>query len=130
MFQKISATITEKNLVIYKLLHDSLFVFLLFFVLALIAEGALPGVIASHFGLYKIAVLILLNILAITSIGRFFKITEKNISHKKIAGSLFFLSALLIFNGLIKLPLILSLFILITVFAIFYFLFKVFQEKE
>jgi len=102
---------------------------LIFFVLALIAEGLLPEIIATHFALYKIALLILGNVLAITGLQKVTSIHEENKINKKIAGSLFFILALLIFNSLFKLNIFLNLFILIFIFITVYFIFKVFQEK-
>jgi len=119
----------QNSILAYKILHDSLLVLLIFFVLALIAEGLLPGIIATHFALYKIALLILGNVLAITGLQKVTSIHEENKINKKIAGSLFFILALLIFNSLFKLNIFLNLFILIFIFITVYFIFKVFQEK-
>ncbi len=128
MFQQFQ--INRQNLiVIYKILHDSLLVLLIFFVLALIAEGLLPGIISNHFALYKIALLLLVNVLAITGLQKITGAHEEDVINKKIAGSLFFILALLIFNSLFKLNIFLNLFILIFIFATVYFIFKVFQEK-
>jgi len=92
----------QNSILAYKILHDSLLVLLIFFVLALIAEGLLPEIIATHFALYKIALLILGNVLAITGLQKVTSIHEENKINKKIAGSLFFILALLIFNSLFK----------------------------
>ena len=119
----------QNSILAYKILHDSLLVLLIFFVLALIAEGLLPEIIATHFALYKIALLILGNVLAITGLQKVTSIHEENKINKKIAGSLFFILALLIFNSLFKLNIFLNLFILIFIFITVYFIFKVFQEK-
>lgn len=115
--------------IVYKLLHDGLLILLIFFMLALVAEGVLPGIIASHFGLYKVALLILGNILAIFGIRKIAGIYADSAIDKKIAWPLIFISALLIFNSLIKLNFILNLFILIFIFASGYFIAKVLQEE-
>lgn len=64
-------------LIIYKLLHDTLFVSTSFFFLALIAEAILPGIIIAHVGFSKIVIFVLLNILLLG-------ILEKRISPEKI----------------------------------------------
>ena len=128
MFQQFQ--INKQNLTLaYKILHDSLLILLIFFVLALIAEGLLPGIISSHFALYKIALLLLGNVLAITGLQKIIGAHEEDVINKKISGSLFFILALLIFNSLFKLNIFLNLFILIFIFVTVYFIFKVFQEK-
>jgi len=104
-------------------------IMLIFFVLALLAEGALPGIISTHFGLYKVALLVLGNILVIIGIGKFLGISQLNSINKKIAWPLLFILALLIFNSLLRLNIFLNLFILIFVFITSYFLIKIFQEK-
>lgn len=113
----------------YKLLHDTLLLMLVFFILTLLAEGVLPGIISSRFGMYKIALLTLGNILAIAGIKKFIGNYKENIVSKKIIAALLFISALLLFNSLLKLNIFLNLFILFFIFAIIYFLFKLFQEK-
>ena len=114
---------------IYKLLHDSLLILMTFFVLTLIAEGVLPGIISNHFGLYKITIVILLNILAILGIKKNADLPAENSINKKIAWPLLFILALLIFNSLLKLNIFLILTILTAILASGYFIFKVFQEE-
>ncbi len=134
MLKLTSSLAPEKILIGYKLLHDSLFVLLVFFMLTLLAEGALPGIVSNHFGLYKIAILLMLNVLAILGISRKMKIAAEKTSNKKIVetrliASLLIICALLLFNSLFKLNIFLNIFILITLFVTSYFLIKVFQEK-
>ena len=113
----------------YKLLHDSLLLLLIFFTLALVAEGVLPGIISNHFGLYKIAILITANVLAIFAAKKIAVIREESVTSKKIAWPLFFVLALLIFNSLLKLNIFLNLFILVFVSITTYFILKTFQEE-
>jgi len=113
----------------YKLLHDCLLILLVFFVFALIAEGILPGIISNHFGLYKIAILFMINVLAIFGAGKAAGVYAEVRINKKIAWPLLFMLALLIFNSLLKLNIFLNLFILIFIFVTSYFLIKTFQEK-
>ncbi|KKR22106.1 MAG: hypothetical protein UT50_C0001G0018 [Candidatus Moranbacteria bacterium GW2011_GWA2_39_41] len=132
MFPQIKFSAGPKTIILYKLLNDSLLVLLTFFMLTLLAEGALPGVVSTHIGLYKIVIMILLNVLAITGIGKVIKVPEKA-SNKKIVetrliASLLIICALLLFNSLLKLNIFLNIFILITLFVTSYFLIRVFQE--
>lgn len=129
MFPRIKFSASPKIIILYKLLNDSLLVLLTFFLLTMLAEGVLPGVVSSHIGLYKIVVAIILNVLAITSIGKIIKAPEKN-TNKKIVWPLFFICALLLFNSLLKLNIYLNIFILLIIFVISYFLIKVFQEEK
>lgn len=127
MFRK---RLNKENLaVVYKLLHDLLFVLLVFFVLALIAEGLLPGVISSHIGLYKIALLTLVNIMAISGLQKFLGFADGNASNKKTAYALLVIILLLLFNSLFKLDIFLNLSILILILVSAYFIFRVFQEE-
>lgn len=119
----------DTTIIIYKLLHDFLFLWLAFFTFALIADGLITGIVSSRMGLYMIALILLVTVFLIHQLVINLQIKSTTKINKKIAGSLFFLSMLIIFNSLIKLPLMLSLFILIVVFVMFYFLLKVFQEK-
>ncbi|MDO8241179.1 MAG: hypothetical protein Q7T51_04335 [Candidatus Moranbacteria bacterium] len=134
MFPQIKFSAGPKVVILYKLLNDSLLVMLTFFMLTLLAEGALPGIISSHIGLYKIVIAILVNILAITAIGKIIKApenaTNKKIVETRLIASLLIICALLLFNSLLKLNIYLNIFILITLFVISYFLIRVFQEEK
>lgn len=120
----------DKIIISYKLLHDFLFLWMIFFAFALIADGLIAGIVSSRMGLYAIALILLINIFLIRRLRTNAQIENTTGINKKTAGLLFFISGLLIFNGLIKLPIFLSLFILILVFVIFYFLFKILQEEK
>jgi hypothetical protein len=102
---------------------------MIFFVFALIADGLIAGIVSARMGLYAIALILLVNVFLIHQLRISTQIENIGKVNKKIAGLLFFIFGLLIFNSLIKLPIFLSLFILIIVFVIFYFLLKVFQEE-
>jgi hypothetical protein len=129
MFKLIPLHNPEKIKIVYKLLHDSLLILLVFFVLALIAEGVIQGIISNHFGIYKIAILVLVNILAVINLGRFMGISTKNKTNKKIAWPLFFILTLLVFNSMFRLNIYLNLFILLAVAIVSYFIFKILQEE-
>lgn len=118
----------ENLLIIYKLLTDSLFILFVVFILSMLAEGALPGIISGHIGLYKIALLIAVDTLIISLIMKQAEIPERTATNKKIAWSLFFILGLLIFNSLLQLNIFLAIFLLATIFVMTYYLLKVFQE--
>lgn len=113
------------QLILYKLLNDLLFCWLIFFLLTLVAEGLLPGIITRHLSFLKIILALILNLVAIYILGSFSSI---NIQSKKIEKRNFFwltlLATFLIFNSLIKINLTLNIFILIFSLAIIYFSFK------
>ena len=113
------------QLILYKLLNDLLFCWLIFFLLTLVAEGLLPGIITRHLSFLKIILVLILNLVAIYILGSFSSI---NLQPKKIEKRNFFwltlLAIFLIFNSLIKINLILNIFILIFSLAIIYFSFK------
>lgn len=111
-------------IVLYKVSYDTLFIFLIFFVLALISEILLPGIITSHFGMSKIITLILGNIFLITLLGNHLKIENLNQKiNKKIILGVSFLGILLILNNLKGVSFYLNLFLTtlsIGVVALFY----------
>jgi len=66
MFHKLRLLSNRENLkVVYKILHDILFIVLIFFLLALIAEGLIPGIITTHIGFSRVVTFIFVNLLAI-----------------------------------------------------------------
>ncbi len=121
--------------IIYKLLHDSLFMFIIFFILALIAEAVLPGIIISHIGFSKMIIVILVNILLLQILAK--KITTdqvvenmeaKNKSAKKFILPLLILGALLIFNSQLEMNIFLNLFFILISGIIGYLSYKVLFE--
>ena len=119
-----------KLVIAYKLLHDVLFVLIIFFLGSMIAEGLLPNIISTHIGLYKILLAILLNILAINFLAMKTGLNPGKFSNKKAAIALLLVLAMLLFNSMLRINLALNLFILLIAAAIFYFLYKVlFLEK-
>ncbi len=121
--------------IIYKLLHDSLFMFVIFFALALIAEAVLPGIIVSHIGFSKIVIVILTNILLLQILAK--KITPdqiienagaKNKSAKKFIIPLLVLGALLIFNSQMEMNIFLNLFFILISGIIGYLSYRVLFE--
>jgi hypothetical protein len=108
-------------LIFYKLLHDSLFMALIFFTLTLIAEAVLPGIIISHIGFSKIVFALLLNIfflklvakkIPLDCFGESVRKTDK--SWKKIILPLVALGALLFYNSQLGMNIFLSSFLLLV----------------
>lgn len=104
----------------YKLLHDSLFMLIIFFTLTLIAEAVLPGIIISHIGFSKIIIALLLNIFILNILAK--KVTPnqvnkniypKNNNLKKIIVIFSALGALLILNSQLGMNIFLNLFLLL-----------------
>ena len=118
-------------LIIYKLLNDVLFLLLIFFTAALIADGVLPGIVTNHISFLKIIIFIFLNLAAIYFIGNLSQVKlENNFKNKKAAIFLAVLAALLIFNSLFKLNIYLAVFILAVIVLTFYFLYKNFFSEK
>jgi len=126
---------SESLLIIYKLLHDLLFLLLLFFGMALVAEGVLPGIITAHVGFSKIVFLVVFNLLAIFFTGQKIKIEisakddKKTTVNKKLTAALVILFGLLVFNSLWAINIWLNLFLVICSLATLYLLVKLFFEE-
>lgn len=123
---------SDALLIIYKLLHDSLFMALIFFTLALIAEAVLPGIIISHIGFSKIVFALLLNIFLLKLVAKKIpldcfegNIQQTNKNWKKIIIPLLILSALLFFNSLLGMNTLLSSFLLLICTAIGYLSYQI-----
>ncbi len=119
----------------YKLLHDSLFMALIFFTLSLIAEAVLPGIIIYHIGFSKMVIIILLNILLLKILAKKIapdqidaNIPKENTGLKKISIPLIILGALLFFNSLLGMNIFLNLFFLLVSATIGYFSYKILFE--
>ncbi|EKE11338.1 MAG: hypothetical protein ACD_15C00104G0016 [uncultured bacterium] len=124
------AELLQKNApLLYKLSCDSLLILVFFFVLVLIAEGLLPGIISTRLGLYKIVVVICANLLLTISIKNLFLSEDQNLPSQKILWISLGIALLLIFNSLFSLPIYLNLFILALSGAIIFYIFQVFEEK-
>ena len=106
----------DKIAIIYKLLNDLLFLILFFFILTLIAESMLPGLVSSHMSFLHIIFFLTLNIFAIYIVGSLLKLEiYKRKINKKIAVLSAILAIILILNSLLKINLFLTLIILILV---------------
>jgi hypothetical protein len=119
----------------YKLLHDSLFVLIIFFLLTLIAEGILPGIIISHIGFSKLVFLLLGNILLLKILAKK-NIPVGNVKKndtldlKKIAIPLSALGALLVLNSQLGMDIFLNIFILALAGAISYLSYQILFNEE
>lgn len=129
MFRRILDNNKRNLTILYKLLHDLLLILIIFFMLALIAEGLLPGIITNHLSLSKIALAVMLSILAIHGIQKLSGISKTEQLTKKAAWPLLIVLALLIFNSLFRLNIVLGLFIAALAIVSTYFLAKTFMEK-
>jgi len=111
--------LTSKNFLtlVYKLLHDALYILLFTFTLILIAESLLPGLITAHVGLAKLVILLLLSFMGIISLGKKLDLTypKKNSLHKsKLLPIPVIILFLLIGNSLLGLALWENILITIT----------------
>jgi len=118
----------EKTRLVYKLLHDLLFILVIFFILALVAEGLLPGIVSSHIGLYKIILLILLVIFSINMVSKKAGIVPSSTVNENIKYAFLFILVALIFNGMLKLGLPISISILIFAMFFIYLSVKIFFD--
>lgn len=123
MFQKISPS-RETVLLTYKLLHDSLFILMFFFLSAIIAEGLLPGIISLHLALYNVAILILLNILCLSWLSKKCEIPATKAKNKKMLYLFFLIIIALTLNAMMNLNLLFIFFTLLLLSVTFYLLFE------
>lgn len=119
-------------IIFYKLLHDSLFVALIFFALALIFEAVLPGIIISHIGFSKIVITLLLNIFLLKMLAK--KITPDQVdqtlggkkgNQKKITVIIAIIGTLLVFNSQLGLNTFLNFFLLAISGAVTYLSYRI-----
>jgi hypothetical protein len=120
-----------KIIIFYKILNDLLFLLLLFFIFALIAEGLIYGIISIHISFLKLTLLIFINLLAIYAVGFFAKINLTNQSlNKKIILTLTILGAILILNSLLRLNIFLAILILAGVLIAGYLSYRIIFENN
>ncbi len=129
MFHKVNISKSYLPLA-YKLLIDSLFIALIFFLLALIAEGVLPGIITNHVGFSKIIVFIGSALIGSYFLARTAGISmERKMPNKKAVVLMLLIIVLLILNSLIKISIFLGLPILAVTLVSFYFIYQVVIEE-
>lgn len=125
----------DSAIIIYKTLHDVLFAELLFFAVAMLAEGAIPGIIISHIGFSKIVIAIAITMVAMSYFASLPKIRDLEFSGekkrtKKMIFTFVFFAALIMFNGQFKMNIILNLSLIAISLLIGYFIFQVLLEEE
>jgi len=116
--------------IIYKLLNDFLFAILIFFVLVMMAEGILMGIISRYIPLYLIILVMLVDIFAISLIGRSLKIEERKILDKKTTIFILVVVVLFLINSLLKISFYLIPIIVTASVIAIYFLYQVLIEQE
>jgi len=116
--------------IIYKLLNDFLFAILIFFVLVMMAEGILMGIISRYIPLYLIILVMLVDIFAISLIGRSLKIEERKILDKKTTIFILVVVVLFLINSLLKISFYLIPIIVIASLASIFLLYKVLIEED
>lgn len=123
----------EKLSVIYKLLHDLLFILLVFLAISLLAEGILPGIISAHVGISKIIILVAGTIFLISLIAPIVaggSKQSKNSVNRKIIFALSFFGCILLLNSLLKVNFILNLAITIMSLLTAYGVYAVVMRNE
>lgn len=119
-------------LISYKLLHDVLFVLLIFLAGTLLAEELIPGIISEHIGLSKIVILIALNIFLISTI---YPHIENNLkkdlptANKKTLLAVSLFGILLLINSFLKISFLLNALLVLQVGIITYILYSIFFKK-
>ncbi len=118
---------------LYKLLHDALFILLFSFTLILIAEGLLPGLASSHLSPARIAIVLVATLLGIATLGKKLDLTYPKIrlNQSRLLPVLIVVSFLLIGNSLLRFQLWQN--ILITLLTLFFFILfyhLLFSEKD
>lgn len=122
----------DKNtaLIMLKLFYDILFVFLIFFGLAFIADSILPGIVSSHFGLYKIIAIILLVVIFINLLSKKTNVFgSQKMNNKKTIFIVLFFMILFLFNSFLSLSLWLNILLIIATVLSGYFVYKSFFEE-
>jgi len=121
----------EHLLIAFKLLIDALLIALAFFLLSLVAEGLIPGIITSYIGFSKIIVFIGLVIVAGYLISRSTGISfGRKPVDKKTASLMLFVLVLLVFNSLIKINIFLSLIVLSLTLISAYSIYRIIIEES
>ena len=114
----------------YKLLNDLLFILLAFFILALIAEGIIPGLVSASFSLLRVVILIAFTLALIFTIAPQAGIELKKPLNKKMTALVILVAVLLFFNSLLKLNVYLNIFISLTAIIAGYYTYKIMSEEN
>lgn len=119
------------ELLVYKLLNDALFLWLLVFAGMLVLEGVVPGYFSAHLSFTKIILVLFAILFSIIWLGKrndisFEPHNRENIFKNKALFFLLPISLLLIINSLRSLGLIETAISSLAVFAILLFFYKTF----
>jgi len=125
----------DAALIAYKALHDVLFVEIVFFAIAMFAEGVIPGIIISHIGFSKIVIAIALTMVVMSYFANLPEIKNLEFSGekkrtKKMVLAFVFFATVIMFNSQFKMNLILNLSLITISLLIGYFIFQVLLEDE
>ncbi|EKE24913.1 MAG: hypothetical protein ACD_5C00357G0001 [uncultured bacterium] len=118
-------------IIIYKLLHDALFLALGTFTVMLIGEGLIPGFVSARISFSKVFISITLLLLAIIWLGKNLGITYElpKIKGNKLLPFLVLFSFLLIGNSMLHFALWANIIISLTTLLIFFLLYElIFHE--
>ncbi|MFA6973595.1 MAG: hypothetical protein WC238_02520 [Parcubacteria group bacterium] len=134
MFQEFKINNKQAKLQLtYKLLHDLLFILLLFLAATLLAEGLLPGIVSSHVGISKLIIPIAGIIFLISLISPAIKSgirDKKKPSGKKMIFFLSLFGIILVLNSLLKAGILLNLTITILVTITTYVVYVIMIKEE
>jgi hypothetical protein len=120
----------DKKIIAYKLLNDALFVGLIFFLVAIIGEGVLPGIISSHVGLYKIIIALLLVVSLINLLALDLQITVVKRPNKKTVIAVLVVLGLLLLNSIFRQSVFFGGSIILLTAITTYFLYRVIFVEE
>jgi len=116
--------------IIYKLLNDFLFAILIFFVLVMMAEGILSGIISRYIPIYLIATIILLDIFFIALIGKILNLSPAKNLNKKTTTLVLVVGGLFVLNSVLKFSLFLIPAIIAISLVFIYLLYRVLGEEK
>ncbi len=114
----------------YKLLHDTLFILLFIFILAMIAEGLLPGIVSSRMVFPALLLLLAGNLFAMHRVSLITKLPVPRYEIKKKTLFLFLsLLLLLIINSVLKTHIFITIAITFSVAMGGYYLHRMIEEE-
>jgi len=121
--------LNKYEVIIFKLLNDLLFLLMAFFLLLIIADGILPGIISNYYDPAIIIILILSDVLLISFLERKLNLKLIQKSNKKTVCSILFIFILLMANAFFHLNIWLNLFLTLASLLAGYFIYRVFLDE-
>lgn len=128
MLKKINLSENFKKIT-YKLSTDVALILIIFFVLALLAETVLPGIVSGRRGFEIVVFLLALDVVLNVYLAKELGLTFGDEKKKKAIYVLLFLGLLMLVSSLVKFGLILASLIVIFSVVVLYFLFKIFFKS-